>query len=265
MNHCQSLTGKAGVFFFISLLLVIIISSNAVASDCQIISSWEPWEPYQYQGENLKLRGLDIEIIATAFRNTQCRVSFIKMPWDQAVRSIKSGNIDITMSASKTPERETFAYFSEPYRSEQFVLYVRKDSSKHYKFSKLSDIINTRFKLGVVHGYYYGEDYAGMVKNPISKLNLQEVSNDETNFQKFSNNEIDGVLADTIVGAANIKKLGIADKIEIHPVKIHTSPVYIMFSKKTMSPDIVRKFNEALYKLHANGIYDLIISKYSNY
>ena len=62
-------------------------------------------------------------------------------------------------SASKTPEREEYALFSDPYRTESAVMYVRIEDAGKYNFDSLEDIIGTEFKLAVTRGYYYGEEF----------------------------------------------------------------------------------------------------------
>jgi len=45
-------------------------------------------------------------------------------------------------------------------------------------------------------------------------------------------------------------------------MKIHISGVYLIFSKKSATPEIVEKFNRSLAEIKKKGTYDKIIQKY---
>ncbi|ODN42192.1 hypothetical protein BGC07_03620 [Piscirickettsia litoralis] len=58
------------------------------------------------------------------------------------------------MSASKTKKRQTYAFFSEPYRSEKMVLFSYRGNTKLASITHIYDLINYSFKLGTTRGYF---------------------------------------------------------------------------------------------------------------
>jgi ABC-type amino acid transport substrate-binding protein len=58
--------------------------------------------------------------------------------------------------------------------------------------------------------------------------------------------------------------MGLQNKMEIL-MPIYSDNIYLMFSKKSMSPDIVKAFNSNLAELRESGAYDQIMNKYLNW
>ncbi|MBF0208594.1 MAG: transporter substrate-binding domain-containing protein [Oligoflexia bacterium] len=168
------------------------------------------------------------------------------------------------IGASKTPEREKFAHFSLPYRKEVMNLYVKK--SEKYKFLKyktVSDLLkNYNFKLGVVRGYFYGDEFDGLLKDENVKKRIYVVEADKVNYTKLSHGRIDGFIADKYVTYDELKKTDLLDKIEPF-MKIHDNDVFFIFNKKVIGPDILEKINRGVDKIKQEGMYQKIINKYS--
>lgn len=59
-------------------------------------------------------------------------------------------------------------------------------------------------------------------------------------------------------------KRNAADKIKFLSPSVTESPLYIGFSKKTVSVDFVTQFNKSLQELKATKAYSVIIDKYKN-
>lgn len=76
------------------------------------------------------------------------------------------------------------------------------------------------------------------------------------------NGRIDGFLEDVVSGVHLVRQHKASDKIDIHPVIVHTADQYFMFSKKSVKPEIVDKINKSMDELKATGATDKIIDKY---
>ncbi|MBF0477328.1 MAG: transporter substrate-binding domain-containing protein, partial [Deltaproteobacteria bacterium] len=169
---------------------------------------------------------------------------------------------DIAIPASKTVEREKFAFFSDPYRKEVIALFVRRGESGKYHFKTLSDLIGSNFKLGVTQGYYYGRDFQLLMKNPNFVKQIEEASDDLSNYHKLLTNKIDGFLSDQTGTVIDIRKEGLEGKIDIYHIDITSEDIFFMFSRKSVKPDMVGTFNTGLKALKASGRYEEIINKF---
>jgi polar amino acid transport system substrate-binding protein len=257
LNRIKHVLRTGGV---ISALL--FLSTNFVLAE-ELSFGWEDWQPYQYKDSDGQVTGLDIELSQAIFGNFDYQLALQEMPWKRHLNSIEDGSTDIAASASKTPEREEYALFSDPYRTESAVMYIRKADAGIYKFDSLEDIIGSEFKLAVTRGYYYGEEFGELMKNSEFKKNIREVNDNQLAQRQLSLNRVDGFLEDPIAATLELKEEGLLDKVEIL-MPVYSDNIYIMFSKKSVSPDIVKSFNSSLAELRANGVYDQIMNKYLN-
>ncbi len=108
---------------------------------CSIKMGWDPWEPYQYLSPDNQVRGLEIELISAIAKQANCNVEFVQSDWMNLLKGIRDGSVDMLGGASKTAAREEFAMFSNPYRKESFVLYVRSEQLESYSGKNLETLL----------------------------------------------------------------------------------------------------------------------------
>mgnify|MGYP000229219900 CR=1 FL=1 len=229
---------------------------------CELKMGWEPWEPYQFLNKDKQLTGLDIELIGAVVKEMGCKIQFKQKPWKRLLVEAKNGSMDIVAGASKTEERQKWAYFTDIYREETRVLFTLNGTSKQYPFKLLKDFIGTGFIIGVNRGAFNGDEFDQLMQKKDFKKMIQVVSKESQNHDKLIAKRIDGYIGDAISGINLLHKKNIYNKIEIHPVKINSSGIYVMFSKKSTTLDLVKRFNDSLNRLKKNGVYDIILKTY---
>lgn len=244
-----------------SLLFVLIFASTPIHAEKELSLGWEPWEPYQYKDKNDQVTGLDVKLVSAALKNAGYAVKLLKRPWNRHLKELEQGNIDLAAAASKNSEREAYAYFTEAYRTEDQALIIRKGEKEKFNIKKLSDITNSSFRLGVLRGSYYGEDYKKLLKDPEFKKHVSEMASDKNNHQKLLANRIDGFIADPVAAAAALREQGISDQVEIL-LTVNSDDVFIMFSKKSTTMEDVEAFNKSLATLKADGSHEQILNDY---
>lgn len=242
------------------LFLIALVTLCLPLSAKEVIAGWEAWKPYQYENKAGKLTGLDIEILKNAYAAVNYQVKFSKRPWKRVLVELETGKLNIAMSASKTKEREKKYYFSDPYRADVNVLIVKKNASVNFKIKKLADLKKYDFKMGVIRGTYYGEEFKKLVDNKI--LTTEEIVNEIQNIKKLLAGRIDGFVANKVSILTNLKEGGYLDKVEIHPYEVLRNELHFMLSKKSITQKDVKKLNEGLRIIKKNGQYDKIIKTF---
>lgn len=243
----------------LTLLLAVVQTSGAGQT---LTMGWEPWPPFQKHDSNGIYTGLDLDIVQLVLSGTDHDIHFIKMPWRRAIASIEDGTIDMIAGASKTPERERYSLFSAPYRTETIALYVRKGETKRYTFSNVNELDIHRFNLGITRGYYYGEAINELMKKPEFSAQITQVTKDTQLYKMLLNKRIDGFLGDTINTAASLINERITDKVEIHPMPVHSTDIHVMFSKKRVSHDIAKQFDKILKRVMISKMHKVILDRY---
>jgi polar amino acid transport system substrate-binding protein len=253
------------------LACVLLFPSSALGQDSRrtLKSGWYPWDPYQYvvvKQDVKRLTGLDIQLVRAVFAQMGYEVAYEEVNWKQHQSDVKDGVRDIAAGAFKNPERAEYAYFSAPYRKETDVLYVRKGEAARYSFKDVLDLTRRlqqqSFRLGVINGFYYGPDIMLFINNPAHASRIVAVPDDVANFDNLLSHRIDGFIVDRLVGATLAWRYGWQLAVEELSPPIYAEDIYVLFSKKSTTPDLVQGFNQSLEQLKRNGQYARIIREY---
>lgn len=232
------------------------------SSDCELTMGYEAWEPYQYRDVGDIVRGLDVEIAEAVAANINCSLSFEQGTWVELLDGVQAGDIDFVMGASKTSAREAYAYFSDTYRDEQFVLFVRSDDARKYKGESLQSFVEEGYNVGIVNNYFYGDKARELIFHDDYGEQFTGALMAEFNLVRLLDEDIDGFLEDRAVGLSMIRRKGLHDYIEPSPIQLEANDVFIMFSRNSMDESQVESFNSALEELQDSDDYDTIMERY---
>lgn len=226
-------------------------------------------DPYQYQKEDNGIKvltGMDIELMRAIAKEANVKVNFEHMTWEELLLAVEQGTKDFALGALYSPERAQIYYFSQPYRYEETSLFVNKTKHKLTNFKTtqefLSEMQQKKFRLGVVRGYLYTDPVINAyIQNPLNEALVVKTNNDYENVEALLRNEIDGFLADRIVGATIAWRMQ-AQKIVTEKRLSARRSVHIIFSKKTVPDTLVHKFNEVIDNMKNKEVYQRIVSWY---
>lgn len=237
-------------------------AKEAAPEPCRISVGWDPWEPYHYAPVGIRVQGLDVDLISTMAQEVGCELAWEQGSWAGMLQLIRSGEIDLLPGATRTPERESFAYFSEPYRQESFRIHVRADETEKWSGMSLAELLKDGFRLGLTRGYIYGKQFEEVLENPQWQDQLIEVPVGELNFLNLMDFRIDGFLEDPFVAASIDHRRDWGVTFEALPLDIHSGGVHLMFSKESSDPGLVERFDAALAELRESGEYQRILDRY---
>jgi len=122
--------------------------------------------------------------------------------WQDILDSAKARTIDITTIAQKTPERQRFWLFTEPYLKVPTVIVTRKNGQKNLSLDKLAGM-----NVAIVKGYAINDYLAE--HHP--ELSLTPVPDDLTGLQKVAFGELDALIADLPAASYLISEWGITN------------------------------------------------------
>jgi len=230
---------------------------------CEMTMGLDAWEPYQYMTVGNKAAGLDVELVQAVTKGMDCKLNVVQGSWLELLSLLKEGNVDFVLGASKTEEREKFAYFSEPYRQERFQLYVRNEHA-NLDVADLKAFVEAGHKVGVVNEYYYGDEVAMLYADDKLRSMFIGAIISELNVARLLDEEIDGLLEDSFVGASLLRRKGLDKYIKPHAISMGNSDVFVMFSKSSVTEQQVQQFNAGMAQLRGSGVYEQIVNKYSH-
>ncbi len=220
--------------------------SSVSPENCTLTVGWGIWAPYQYLSESSEAKGLQIDLLRTIAKQANCGLKFIQQPFSQNIADIESGKIDMMADTTVTAERKLFARFSDTYRQEILLLYVKKDDVERCKDKSLNELLTNQFKFGLTQGNLYGDEMGAIQQNPNYEANLIYLKENRDAISALLNNQIDGYFEDPTVLAYDLKRRQLRGQIKTCKIEIYAGEVSLMFSKKTVKQSIVNQINEAI-------------------
>ncbi|RYE05986.1 MAG: transporter substrate-binding domain-containing protein [Rickettsiaceae bacterium] len=230
---------------------------------------WYLSYPYQFNklsNRGYKLTGLDIELIKAIVARAGVAIKYDQVSWYQHQLDLRSGAKDIAAGATFTEQRAKFAYFSIPYRFEENALFILKDSENNLQFKNIAELLVQirlrNFRLGTINGSIYSDERINeFINDQENKDIIFKYEDDLSSLQALVNKEIDGFIADKIVGAAAVLEQFASDKITEIELGIKT-PIHLIFSKKTVPINLVANFNQEIKIFLQSNEYKQIIKAY---
>ncbi len=237
-------------------------TASDAASACALTVGWDPWEPYHYLAIGGQPQGLDIEIVGAVAEHAGCDLEFLQGGWDTLLRLLRAGELDLMLGATRTPAREDWARFSEPYRSESFRLYVLDRQAEEFAGRGLEALLEDGFRLGVTQGYYYGPGINRLIEQPGLENQVLEAPVGELNFTWLLDMQIDGFIEDPFVAAAIERRRRDAEPIVALPDELSEGQVAFMFSRESVDAGVVERFNAGISALRDSGRHQALLDQY---
>lgn len=254
----------------ISLTAAFMATPSAADERRTLTGGWFHFAPYSYieteQGFPL-WKGFDVELVAEIAKRVGYSISFPgENTWSQLMQRIERGDIDVVAAATRTPERETFAYFSEPYRSDTVALILPSGGSASLPAATDVEIVGQfkrkRFRLGVEAGAAFpSEAIRSFIADPANADLIFAQDRVHDLLQRLRDGQIDGFLTDRIVAASVIRANGAVHEVEEHPV-LMSGDIHLMFSKASVAPEVVAAFNRAIRNVRDNGTFRRVNEAY---
>lgn len=268
---------------FLALILLLFTSSRVFADQSDnntiqcmdaehknsLLAGWYLWEPYQFNqvtAGGYKLTGMDIELVKSIADRLGIAVNYKQVNWNEHLEKIRLGQMDIAAGATYTPARAEFAYFSVPYRFEENSLFVMHDLDKVLKFDTISEYLAQvrlqNFRLGIIEGFIYADPQINLFISDDSNQDIVvKYKNDVESLAGLIRGEIDGFMADRVVGAAAVLQSKANSKINEIRLNIKT-PIHLMFSKLAVPLSVVDRFNQEIRKFLDTPDYRKIVKAY---
>jgi len=175
------------------------------------------------------------------------------LDFKEVIAEIRSGRYDGSAALWRSPEREEFLLYSEPYLENRLVLVGKKGSN--VSAVALSELPGKR--IAIVQSYAYGP-----LLNQGKNMKLVAGKSDQQNLERLLKGEVDYMLVDALLIEYLLKyqSTEAARHLEIGKTAMIRLPLYFAIRKDIPGADtLVRKFNEEIRKMIAEGTYNRIL------
>ncbi len=257
---------RTSVVAAIFLGLCIFVAGEASAKEALKVAACQDYPPYTYaetvngKPDNSKPTGFVCELAQAAFARMESVSveSFMIYPWKNGLMGTFKGKYDAIMPAITKPEREKFCYYpEEPVMTGEYTFFIRKSDAGKLDYKDFSDFKG--HKVGILRGVALPDDFTAAGKQDGF---LEEGNNATANMKKLAAGKLDFVLSNYSVGMETLKELKLEGKIVAVKKPFSVVKEYVIFSKKTVKPEVVQEFSKALTAFKQTDDYKKLCAKY---
>ncbi len=207
--------------------------------------------PFEFQDENGKeYQGFDMDLIRAIGEEMGYKVEISNLQFDGLIPAIQAGNIDVAVTGMTiNDERKQSVLFSDPYYKAGLSIIVDKDNNEIKTFQDLK---------GKKVAVQIGTTSAAEM-NKLGGVDVKEFNSSADTFMELRAKGVDAVVNDRPVNDYYILKSG-ETNVKALPELLTSEDYGIAMAKG--NTELQQKINDALKKLHENGKYDEIFTKW---
>ncbi len=207
--------------------------------------------PFEFQDvDGKQYVGFDMDLARAVAKEMGYEADIQNVNFDGLIPALEAGNIDIIISGMTiTEERKGKVAFSKPYYQSGLTFVVRNDNNTTKSFKDLE---------GKTIAVQIGTTGANKAKE-IKGATVKEFNSSADTFLELKAGGVEAVVNDRPVNDYFLAQGGSKDA-KTFPEILTAEDYGIAISKK--NPELAKKVDEALEKLHANGEYDKIYEKW---
>ena len=256
---------KMNIFFYCVGAFLFLNSQPVIAGDyadpvksnsvCKLTLGLSDWMPYQQLKPGGKATGKQIALVQQIASLAGCELSYKSISFPEGLKAIKNGGIDLQLNATPSSERENYAYFSQPYRTEFLLLYSTEKYLQKCQKMSLEELLSDGFKLAVQNGLVYGPELSKIQNTPELNQKIIYVDNNVQHVDLVNDNRLDGIVDDPLVVSYRSTLYATGSTLSSCSIVVSSSPISIIFSKKTVPARLVERFNQAISEIKQTDEY----------
>ncbi|MDI9244177.1 transporter substrate-binding domain-containing protein [Marinobacter sp. CHS3-4] len=210
--------------YALSFTLVTCLLTTVVQADTITIRA-DSWYPMNGDPGSEK-PGYMIELARAVFEPAGHEVDYGVMPWERAVRSVRSGEFDCVVGAYKE-DAPDFIFPEESWGHDETHLWVTPSNDWRYNGVQSLDGVT----VGMIGGYAYAGDFdAYFEANPEQAQFVYANNALEQNIKKVVGGRIDATAESPSVMRAKLKDMGMQGKLTSAGALAEAVPMYIACS-----------------------------------
>ncbi|KQV79449.1 ABC transporter substrate-binding protein [Massilia sp. Root351] len=244
------------------LLSAALCSLAASGNACNLKMAPEPWPPYIFIDERGGLSGLDYELAQAIMKEAGCTLQVqMALPSLRRQMEFRQGKLDLTLGASETPERRSFARFSLPYRNETVGLFTSPANAARYRsLDGFEAILRQRIMLLTPRGGWYGDSYARALPQLDASGMRNPFGSYELGMRMFKAGRAEVIMGDSAALRHEAQRQGVT--LAAVPWVPFRAPAHLMLNAASTSAADLARINAAITRLEQNGTLGAIRARY---
>lgn len=200
--------------------------------------------PYSYHVNN-QWQGFDIQVLTQLVLSVNCQIAFVEAPFGEALKMLRSGNIDLLMHLSMSGDRGKDINFVGPIRTQYISLLTSQNVTE--PITHIRDIAQLPYTFGHRQGIFIGNEFDENRRNISSFANkFVEVRQASNLIRLIQRHRIDGFFEDHHYNEYLLANDQAANIMIAQPLKFSIGDVYLGVSKKSVSQFHTKALQNAL-------------------
>jgi len=206
------------------------------------------WPPFEYvDTQTNEIVGFDIDLFNAIAEKAGLEVEWINVEWDPLLAGVAQGTYDAAISSiTIKEERKADMDFSDPYYVAGQIIVAKTDSD----ITGAAGLVGK--KVGVQSGTTGDDEVSAM--DGVEVTGYDEIG---MAFVALMNNQVDAVVCDTPVASGYVNKY---DTLKTVGEVLTTEEYGIAMPKG--SDELMKKVNDALAEVVADGVIDQLVQKW---
>lgn len=245
---------SAAAIIFAPRSHAVELTANAHASQQLKTIIVNNYHPYTFLNFKDRPDGFSVDIVRAATKAMDLELEIRVDKWDQGMKELEAGSIDLLPMMAYSLERDKIFDFSVPHTIAYDAIFVRKGNSGIRSLGDLSGKTVIVMNRDIAHSYLLSSGLSKTVK-----LNL--VNSLPEALKLLSAGEGDAAIMPKLVGIYTAKKLQLSN-IEPSPQLIDDYTRPFSFAVKEGNQALLERLNQGLNIIKSSGEYDAIYRKW---
>lgn len=231
---------------FIFTLQVVLLSPTAQATTPLLVDTDQGWPPYLQLDEKGNPTGFAVDLLKAVAKEEHLKLQWQVSAWDQSIKSLARGEIDIVPIMAHSNEREKKFDFSNPILTSYDSIFVRRETTG---IENLRDLKHSRILVvneGLAHHH---------LRESKQFHRLLLASTSEEAMKRLAAGEADCLLMSRVPGLLLIRQLGL-DDVEALPLKVDFYTRIFSLAVTEGNAALINTLNRGIDKVRKNGVYD---------
>jgi polar amino acid transport system substrate-binding protein len=233
------------------ILCALLLAGRA--SSCELRMAWKHDPPYQYEDAQQQLTGLEIEVARAALARLECRLVPVELPFARALAELEAGHVDIVPGVLPRPGRERYAHFSRPGVRTRNLVFLRSSLEPGRRVATLDALQASDLRVGLERGAAYRDLLQARLARPGTERRLEEATSLDALLRMLQMQRVDAIVADEYSTPYAARQLGLGTAIQASPIVIDEDAPVFAFSRLSVPPATVERFDVALEALRRDG------------
>jgi ABC-type amino acid transport substrate-binding protein len=241
--------GLHTVAMFVVLSVLALAAPLADEPDLRLAS--DLWPPFTDEDGRTRLA---LSLVHKALERSGVAAGTDIVEWREVIEGLQDGSFDGSAAIWRSPEREEYLLYSEPYLENRLVVVGRKGSV--VRATRLADLAGKR--VAIVAQYAYGDE-VDSTEAPV----VVDGTSDQANLQKLLRGDVDYMLVDELLirHLAEHQQAETARLLEIGRTPLVRRTLHLAVRRDLPNAEsIVESFDREVVEMIADGTYNVILS-----